>query len=164
MNNLFYELMYEKKTKRIMKILSVISKHSGLVTINDVVDALDVSKKTFLSDFEFLKKTLPKEYILEERENIISLTSPNNKPIQDYILELAKSSFIFQLMDNILHNRILTIHDAEDAMYISESSIRKRLAFYNKRLEEFNVSLSTYNINLVGSEIDIRFFLHSFYT
>ncbi|HIW21621.1 MAG TPA: helix-turn-helix domain-containing protein [Candidatus Dorea intestinavium] len=164
MNNLFYELMYEKKTKRIMKILNVISKHSGLVTINDVVDALEVSKKTFLSDFEFLKKTLPKEYVLEERENIISLTSPSNKPIQDYILELAKSSFIFQLMDNILHNRILTIHDAEDAMYISESSIRKRLAFYNKRLEEFNVSLSTYNINLVGSEIDIRFFLHSFYT
>lgn len=164
MNNLFYELMYEKKTKRIMKILSVISKYSGLVTINDVVDSLEVSKKTFLSDFEFLKKTLPKEYVLKERENIISLTSPSDKPIQDYILELAKSSFIFQLMDNILHNRILTIHDAEDALYISESSIRKRLAFYNKRLEEFNVSLSTYNINLVGSEIDIRYFLHAFYT
>lgn len=164
MNTLFYELMYSKKTKRQIQMLSIIESYSGPILFSELQAMLNVTNKTLLSDLLLLRETLPTGYELIERERLISIDCADGKSLQDYIHHLAMGSAIYQIMETILHNKVISIFDLEEKLSLSVSSIRKRILHYNKVLKPFHLELSSYNIELIGDEIDIRQFMFSFFT
>ncbi|MFV0362264.1 MAG: helix-turn-helix domain-containing protein [Suipraeoptans sp.] len=164
MNNLFYELIYDKKSKRMMKTLSEIDKRHGSITYTDLMSELGVTRKTLNTDVDFIMETLPDDFSLTIDGTTINIINNNSKQIQDYILEFAMDSAIFRIMENVLYDIPMNIHGLAEELFISESSIRKRIIYYNKIIKRFNVELSSYSIQLLGDEICLRYFLHAFFT
>lgn len=163
MRNFFYDLMYNKKQKRVMEILYDVDKNLGSISLEELYEALGITKKTLMTDLDYLKTHLPTSYTLQVKNDTLSIKTKTGMSLQLFIFDLAENSILYQLIQRLLINQSMNIHTLAEELFISESSLRNRIAHYNTILEKFSISISSYHIKFVGSEINIRLFLHIFY-
>lgn len=164
MNNLFYDLIYEKKTKRLLMILSALSKTDGSIKAIDLCELLDITKITLNTDIDNLINRIPEYIQLEYNGHELQLKCQAGYLVQDFLLEVAKDNVMYNLFKNILYNRKFKLHEIAEMHFSSEGSIRSRIEHYNKILKRFNLKLSFYEVDLIGDEINKRYFFHILFT
>lgn len=164
MDDLFFALQTDKQYKRQMLLLAYLKKIKKTVSVQELAKELKCTPPTLRKDLKDLNLKLPAHYHLnyQKREGV-RFTSPIGGSVDFAILALGKQSISFRIIENVFLNRVLTLHQVARQLFISESTLRKTITHVNRILKEFRLSLTSKNIDIIGSEVDIRYFFFSFY-
>ena len=164
MEKLFYKIMYDKRLKRSMVILEMLYKTKHDVTIKELEETLGISRNTVLTTLDFTKKIIPETLSLSINENNVKLHSEYNKSIDIIIIEIAKQTTSFQILEHAFLEKGLNVHELAEALFLSESTLRTRIKHINKTLKDFGCSLSFYDIKFIGDEVNIRYFAYVYFS
>nr|WP_278250475.1 helix-turn-helix domain-containing protein [Enterococcus hirae] len=85
------------------------------------------------------------------------------KTIDSIVMEIAKDTIVYKLIDEIYRGRIHSFQTATEQFHLSHSVLRKTIRHINKELKFYRLTLSTKQLDLLGNEADIRYFLFEFY-
>ena len=165
MERLFFLLQSEKQFDRQVRILTYLDMIQTSVSSTELARVVGCTTPTLRGDIKAINLNFPKELkiIAHTDSDGYKLASPKGISIFSYLMEIAQNTIVFQIIDNILHNRILSFQQAIDELYLSKSVLRKTINHMNTVLKSFNISISTINIDFIGDESDIRYFLYVFY-
>ncbi len=165
MENLFFVMQTDKQYKRQMRLLNYLKKVHSSVSITELSRELSCSAPTLRSDIKSLNLKMPENFVIkyQEREGV-TFTYPEWSSIDFCIMDLAKQSLSFQLIDNIFRQRNFSFLQAMEQLFISESTLRKTIHHMNQVLKEYQIAISPVDLQFTGRETDIRFFLFSFYS
>jgi Transcriptional antiterminator len=155
---LFYQLIYDKQFKRSMDILSILYKSNHDMTIKELEESLNSSRKTVLSTLETVKNLLPSKLSLEVTEKFVKFCNYSEESIDSMIIEIARQTISYQVLMHAFYDKQLEIHELAEELFVSESTLRIRMRHMNKVLSSFDCSLSFYNVSMNGSEANIRYF------
>jgi Transcriptional antiterminator len=164
MEKLFYKLIYDKQLKRSMNILEILYKAKHDITIKELEEILGVSKKTVTNILEFVNPLLPTTVSLSIVDKTIKLCNIDNQPIDVAIVELAKKSISFQVLEHAFLDKGFNIQEVAKKLFISESTLRARIRHMNKTLRLFDCSLSFYDVKFIGHEANIRYFAYTYFS
>lgn len=164
LEKLFYELISDKKVKRSLKIISILSNAKHEISLKSLEGMLEVTKKTLAVDLSEIQPILPKDYQLHISEKNISLRSKTNDSVEKVLIEIAKSTLTYKLLDSIFCNRYANIHDYSEHLYISVTSLKRKIIYINRVLEMFGCKISPYSMKMTGSEVNIRYFFYTFFS
>ncbi|MEG0732730.1 MAG: helix-turn-helix domain-containing protein [Vagococcus sp.] len=164
MNRLAYQLIVDKKIKRQIAILSVLSSQKYPATLEDLSEHIGASERTISNDIYQLIEIAPPEVKIKITPKIgITLVCDPSFLISDFILELAENNPVFEILDNLFNGVVETIEDYSERLFISESTLRQKLLVLKKVLREYQLELSLTPLALTGDEINIRCFFFSYY-
>lgn len=164
MNRLAYQLIVDKKVKRQIAILSVLSSQKYPATLEDLSEHIGASERTISNDIYQLIEIAPPEVKIKITPKIgITLVCDPSFLISDFILELAENNPVFEILDNLFNGVVETIEDYSERLFISESTLRQKLLVLKKVLREYQLELSLTPLALTGDEINIRCFFFSYY-
>lgn len=164
MENLHLKLVVGKKLKREIQILYLLAEQDQSISGKEIALRLNISLSTVLSDLENLKKTIPKNWAIEFKKNIgytLKIGEGINMP--NYVKEIFFSSPLFEIGIGIFNNILLSIHDWEEKIYVSESTLKRHLTVFKSILKEYKLKLVMNPINIVGNEANIRIFYFEFF-
>lgn len=164
MDNLFFRLQENKQFQRQILILQYLNKKDHPSTSKELSNVTKTSSPTLRSDIEALRQILPKEMAITFQKRIgYQLMVPRSPKIETIILDLAKHTPVFQLIDQYFRGRIRSLQSAAATLYSSQSRIRKIIKQLNKELQTYHLQWQTSPMKIQGSEADIRCFLFDFY-
>lgn len=164
MNNLFFKLQENKQVQRQILILQHLNKKHQPSTTQELIEITKTSPPTLRSDIEALRHLLSGEVriIFQKRVGYqLILKHPHN--LEALILDLAKHTPVFQLIDQYFHGRISSLQSVATTLYSSQSRIRKIIKQMNKELQIYRLQWRTTPMKIQGNEADIRCFLFDFY-
>jgi Transcriptional antiterminator len=161
---LFYQLIYDKQFKRSMDILAILYKSNYDMTIKELGELLNISRKTVLSTVETVKKLLPSTLSLEVTEKSVKFCNSSKESIDGMIIEIARQTISYQVLMNAFYDKQLEIHELAEKLFVSESTLRVRIRHMNKVLSDFDCNLSFYNVSMNGSEANIRYFYYIYFS
>nr|MBC9705082.1 helix-turn-helix domain-containing protein [Enterococcus sp.] len=126
MDNLFFRLQENKQFQRQILILQYLNKKDHPSTSKELSNVTKTSSPTLRSDIEALRQILPKEMAITFQKRIgYQLMVPRSPKIETIILDLAKHTPVFQLIDQYFRGRIRSLQSAAATLYSSQSRIRK---------------------------------------
>ncbi|WP_157455681.1 helix-turn-helix domain-containing protein [Carnobacterium maltaromaticum] len=164
MENLHLKLVVEKKLKREIQILYLLAEQDQSISGKEIALRLNISLSTVLTDLENLKKTIPKNWEIGFKKNIgytLKIGKGINMP--NYVKEILLSSPLFEIGIGIFNNELLSPHDWEEKIFVSESTLKRHLTVFKSILKEYKLKLVMNPINIVGNEADIRIFYFEFF-
>ena len=164
MEKLFYKLIYDKRLKRSMSFLEMLNKAKHHITIKELEEEFKISKKTVLTTLEYAATLLPPTLTLVESEKGIRLHNEGNQSIEVAIIDIAKRTLSYQIIEHAFFNLDLNISDLAEKIFVSESTIRLRIKHINKTLSLFGLKLSHYSVTMTGDEANIRFFYYTYFS
>jgi transcriptional antiterminator len=164
MDSLFFVLIENKQLKRQMQLLELLYDADGMVSINEISCQLGITRKTVINDVETLIDKLPEDiHIIRERRGCVKLLRQKDFSIEDFIRDLVKETVIYRILDSIFHGTKKNIKQWEKELFISNTSLRHKINYANRILKHFQLKLSSYTVELIGNEVDIRFFYYTFF-
>ena len=164
MEKLFYKLIYDKRLKRSITILEILYKAKHDVTIKELERVLDTTQKTVLSTIDYAKTLLPSSFSLSVDDRRVRLHSNGSQSIEAIIIEIAKKTLSYQIIENAFYDTELNIHTLAHKLFVSESTLRVRIKHINRMLATFKCRLSFYDINISGDEANIRYFYYTYFS
>ena len=166
MDNLFFRLTADKTLKRNIRLLKFLSlnNNSDVVPIDKIAQSLEISRETVISDIEILKERLPDGIqIIREKWVGVRLIWKKEISIEHYIAVMAKETVAYKILDSIFHGNKKNITEWEQELFISNTALRKQLKYFDRTLRDFKLRFSAYTIELIGDEVNIRYFYYVFY-
>ena len=165
METLFYRLLDDNRLKRSMNILEMLYKARQTVEISEMEERLRVSQKTVYSALDYVKTLLPDTatLVVTDKQVWIEQSDPTHT-IEDYIIEIAKTTIQYRLLRHLFYHGEMDICEVADLMYLSESTLRKRIRHINKVLSVFRLRISFSDVQLKGDETDIRYFFYEYFS
>jgi len=164
LKTLFYKLLYDKRIKRSIIILEMLYKANNDIAIKELEEQLSSSKKTILTTIDYLKTLLPAECSLSIIEKRVQLHNDSKQTMDRAIIEIAKQSISFQILEHAFLDKPMNIHELAKKMFVSESTLRTRIKHMNKTLDIFDCQLSFYDVKLLGDEVNIRYFGYAYFS
>ena len=146
-----------------MAILEVLYKTKSDISIKELAERLEVSKQTIVTTLEFLETLLPSTFSLCVTEKQVSLQNKINQPVDVAIIEIAKKTTSFQILEYAYLNKGLNIGELAERLFISETALRDRIKHINKVLKLFDCRLSSYEMKFIGDEAGIRYFVYHYF-
>lgn len=162
MNEIGYNLLSDASTKRKITILNILLESDSPVLISDLAEICEVSQKTLRRDAQALIELFPEALVLENATIFLS-TSSNTNPILNYIEEEVRNNILFSIVEDTFYARSETIDYLSEKFYISESTLRKHLSILKDVLEDFDLTLNLSPIEILGDEVNIRYFYFHFF-
>lgn len=165
LNTLFFLLQNNKQLKRQIEMLKFLNTSSEGISSYELATHLGCTKPTVYDDIKLLNAEFSKNIqITKKGSNGYILLLPEDQSIETFIVQLIQKTSVYQIIDNIFHNRIYSMQEAEDTLFISKAVLRRTINYMNHVLQDFNIHISTVKIDLVGDESHIRLFLFHFYS
>jgi len=150
--------------KRSMRILEILYKTKHTITIKELEEVFQISRSTVLSTLKFIKSLLPDTLALNVTEKKVSLCNYTNQSIEVVLIDIAKQTIPFQVLEHVFFDGKLTIRELAEKLFISESTLRIRIAHMNTTLATFKCNLSFYDVKLFGDETNIRYFFYTYFS
>ncbi len=164
MNDLFCRLQENKQLKRQLLLLHYLKKKKSPSSTRSLAEITKTSLPTVRSDIEALIYLLPKEAtIIYTKKRGYQLMLSCSCNVETIILEIAKRTPVFQMIDQYFRGQTHTLRSAAAHLYSSESRVRKIIRQMNKVLTLYHLHWHTATMTLQGNEADIRCFLFDFY-
>lgn len=164
MKELSYELLLNPSEKRKVIILSSILEAEYDVSLSELASNCNVSIKTIKRDLDSLLEDLPNTLLLKENSLVSLEQFCNRDSITEYINLLMQDNVLFSIIERNFHGKPETIESVAEIFFLAESTVRKYLTVLKKILKGYGLSLSLSPIELVGSEINIRYFYFQYFS
>lgn len=163
MDNLFFLLSEDRKTKRYIQILKYL-KHQKTVATDVIANELELNRGTVTNDLSELQNILPDGIdLIQDFRKGYRLEYSTDNSIDYYITKLCRSTPVYKIIDTLLQKDKISISELANEVFLSESVVYRRISYMNKILKSYRISISTHMLEFVGDEADIRCFLFAFY-
>ncbi|HDR3451567.1 hypothetical protein BTT_59240 (plasmid) [Bacillus thuringiensis serovar morrisoni str. 4AA1] len=156
--------IHDKPTYRKIFILSTLDNGQKLISAQTLANELNCSIRTITNDISQLKKEIPKKW---EIIGIITKGYVLKKPVNDSIYPIfysyIKESNITKIMTGIFNNKIYSLEKWSQLLYANKLTLKQNLNYHNKLLQKIELKFKFRSVQLVGKELNIRFYYHKFF-
>ena len=164
MDDLGYSLLVDKSLKRKVNIISMLLEAVTPLSVETIAQHLGVTNKTTQQDIDYLIERFPNNITLLTYNNNLSLfKKKNNVALIEYLNELTQENPLFFVIETIFNGEKYTIYDFTDKLFISESTFKKQLSLLSEVLSHYNLTLSISPIDIIGNEINLRYFYFQYF-
>lgn len=164
MNDLGYKLLVDKTLKRRVNILSKLSESPYPLSLEVIRKLSNSSIITLQSDIKYLIETFPNDFCLEEFNNSQSLCKLNTcRTISYHMNFLIRDSPLFFIIENLFNGKKENLSYYSDNLFIAESTLRKYLNTLKEVLKDYHLTLSLNPLELIGKEINVRYFYFHYF-
>lgn len=164
MNRLAYRLIVDKKIQRHVDILKILDSLEHPISLSKLSQMAEVSERTLSTDISTLMKLAPAEVTITLTvKNDVSLSCEPEFSISNFMWKIAENEPIFEILADLFQGRFESVKSYTRRLFLSESTLRKKLRLLKTILREYNLDLSLSPLSLVGDEISIRIFFFSYY-
>lgn len=164
MNRLSYQLITDKKVKRQIDILSLLSSTKAPVTIEELSDEIGASERTISADLKDLVSKLPPEVKLDIFPKVGAILNwKTSYLLSDFITELSGNNPIFEIVEQLFHGSEKSLEEYAEELFISDITLKRKLLILKKSLKQFKLGLRLNPVQITGNEINIRCFFFSYF-
>lgn len=165
MDKLHFDLITDKRIKRVVSILGILSLEKFPLTFEELALKLSISVQTIITDIKYIQAILPDEVRVRSTRKVgVLLEVEKGFIITEYIDSISQSSLLFELITQIFNGEKHSFLVWSDKLYISEMSLKRYIKVLKEKLIEFNLSISLNPLNLIGREVDIRYFYYTYFS
>ena len=153
------DLVTDKKTIRTIQLIYLLADTSDMVTMEDLAEELNVTKKTIKNDLVSLAEFVPtmNEFIQIKKETII-FNRNSESTIEEVLAKMLNKQPLFFLLRALLEGEEYSLKEWSEQIWVSERTLRRFLPQLKKVLKSYNLSLQIAPyFSLIGNENDIRF-------
>lgn len=165
MDSLAYDLLIDNKVKRIVKILTILLEDSNPIPIGLLAQKLNITQRTLQLDITNIIATIPNNVQLITYNSLPSIkkTQNNDLGITNYLNDILLGNPLFIIIESIFNGEIYDSSHFSEHLYISESTVKNYLFILKKVLKSYNLTLSYSPIDILGNEIEIRYFYFQYF-
>lgn len=164
MNRLSYQLIIDKRIKRQISIMSILSIAKYPVTFEELSEKIGVTERTLSDDVKNLIDQLPEEIEIQLIPKVgINLVWKSSYLLSDFISKLADNNPIFEIIENLFLGVEKNVEDYASHLFLSESTLKKKLSILKKVLKTYYLDLSLRPLKIIGSEFNIRGFFFAYF-
>ncbi|MFV0394254.1 MAG: helix-turn-helix domain-containing protein, partial [Coprobacillaceae bacterium] len=165
MNQLFFSLIRDNKTKREIELLTILSKNE-VITIQELAETIGVSSRSITNDLRFIEQELKDVLHIERfKRGGIKLIWDHSNSIEHTISILAMNTLSFRLIDGLFQGMEMSVEEWAEYLYASKITMYRTIDHVSKIMETYHCSIEKGSIvKFGGEEINIRFFLYVFYS
>ncbi|MGX7419398.1 helix-turn-helix domain-containing protein [Carnobacterium gallinarum] len=163
MKRFFDRMSYRKVT-----LLRILSSESRVFSLNELVEYLNISKKTLVKSLVVLQDEIFEEgypdSLIEKSNQGYFMGLVDTIAIKKIELNYLKSSTLFQLYNEIFNGDFRDITEFSLRHYLSYTSVYNRINESQNVLSSFKLQFGFNGTSiLIGSELQIRYFYFKFY-
>lgn len=164
MNRLAYQLITDKRVRRQIDILSILSATKAPVTLEELSDEIMISERTIAEDIKDLISKLPQgvELVVFPKVGAV-LNWKTSYLLSDFISEISENNPIFEIVENLFHGVEENVEEYADRLFISDITLKRKLIILKKELKKFKLGLQFSPLRITGNEINIRCFFFSYF-
>lgn len=164
MNDLSYSLLVDKSLKRKVTILSMMLEASSPIPLETISHRLRVTQKTTQQDITFINEQFPDTIKLLIYNGVPSLHKiSDNHLITNHLNTLVENNPLFFVIESIFNGNTHDSYYYSDKLFISDSTLKKHLSILRSVLEHYSLTLSTSPIDIIGNEMNIRYFYFQYF-
>ncbi|WP_187121197.1 helix-turn-helix domain-containing protein [Listeria booriae] len=162
MNHFFLQLIAEKKVRRQIKVLQKIYDAKFPITVDEIAEDLDISKRTLSRDIKDIEHSFPEQEVLE-LNTVYGYSIDHSHYVDDLIARISEESPLLLIVNGVFQEEFKSIDEWADELFISTSTLHRYLTYLKKLLKEFKLYLSLTPIAFLGDEVNIRHFFFNFF-
>ncbi|GEM_PF-3391593 len=164
MDKFIAHLIQDKSLIRQLYILKILLNSDEVKSSKDLSQDLKCTSRTIINDISQLKQTLPDNW------DIISIKSKGYLLIQDFrsdfsqiIIPYLINSALYKIILSIFNRRYYSLEKWAQLLYQDKITLKKNLNKFSEVLNNFTLNFKFKTINLVGQELNIRYFYIMFF-
>lgn len=159
--------LLENSEKRQLAILSILYKKKSWRTVQSLAENLNCSVDVIYKDIYhiniFASENNLELTILKQKTKGVYLEVASHHPLNLFKSVTVKNSIGFKLLDFIFQNNSLTIALLTEHLFISKSTIYRKLREIETMFKKKNIMFNYSTFELSGSELTIREFFFDLY-
>jgi len=139
--------------KRHMHLLEYLNRQRREVSLEDIVDALEVSKKTILSDFAYFDEEFQKLFFISTSETGgYRLFYRYGYNIKTCYKAIYKKSLTIQFVAKLFFKPGRKIKDWAHELYLSENTIYRMIKQFNEAFSDIDIHIITNEVSIQGAK------------
>lgn len=153
-------------TIRKIHILEALNESDRIIPSEELADQLQCTSRTIKNDISQIKQKLPRNWrVLGVSSRGYVLKKKPEDKISHAIAPYLKQSEIYKIIRGIYDYKRYTLVKWAQLLYLDQLSLKKMLTEFTKTLNYFELNFNFKTLQLVGEELNIRYFyIVLFYT
>lgn len=164
MNDLSHSLLVDKSIKRKVTTVTMLLETTTPIPVETIAHYLGVTIKTAHQDIEYLTERFKNDItLLSYNNNLALFKKSTNLALTECLHELIQDNPLFYVVESIFNGKRYTILDFADKLFISESTFKKQMTLLNEVLKQYGLTLSNNPVDIIGSEVNLRYFYFQYF-
>ena len=156
-------LLLSKKQRRQLQLLEILIKEKRWFHLKELAKQLDCTERSLKEDLSNLRSTFD-EFLIESSTNGIKISYEDSVGLEVIYHHFFKESQAFALIEYLFFNKDVSNEYICRKFDLSYQSFYRLIRTINQKLQtKYNVKIDLKPLNLVGDEIDVRFFYAQYF-
>ncbi|MDH6365090.1 hypothetical protein M2139_002037 [Enterococcus sp. PF1-24] len=159
------EIILSTAMHRRIELLNILSTAKSWLHLDKLARAVDASKKTVMSDCQYLEDRWPHILTIEtSKKDGVRLLEANNRSVHDIYVEMIRESTTFSLLEGVFFEPNRSSEYWEKKLFLSASSLYRATGKLNNALQNRNMELNRSPFQLVSEDERVaRYFFSSYF-
>ncbi|WP_257144666.1 helix-turn-helix domain containing protein [Bacillus cereus] len=146
-------------TIRKIHILEALNESDRIISSDELADQLQCTARTIKNDISQIKQNLPKNWrLLGVSSKGYVLKKKPEDTISHAIAPYLKQSEVYNIIQGIYDHKKYTLVKWSQLLYLDKLTLKKILNKFTKTLNDFELNFNFRTLQLVGEELNIRYF------
>ena len=156
-------LLLSKKQRRQLQLLEILIKEKRRFHLKELAKRLDCTERSLKEDLSNLRSTFD-DFIIESSTNGIKLSYEDSVGLEVIYHHFFKESQDFALIEYLFFHKDVSNEYICRKFDLSHQSFYRLIRTINQKLQtKYNIKIDLKPLNLVGDEIDVRFFYAQYF-
>ena len=156
-------LLLSKKQRRQLQLLEILIKEKRWFHLKQLAKRLDCTERSLKEDLSNLRSTFD-DFLIESSTNGIKLSYEDSVGLEVIYHHFFKESQAFALIEYLFFHKDVSNEYICRKFDLSHQSFYRLIRTINQKLQtKYNVKIDLKPLNLVGDEIDVRFFYAQYF-
>ena len=150
-----------KQDSNLITLIEILFK-KGKSTFFQLQDRLSINPRTLTSLIQYGNSIFSPIRIDKNSAGIISLDIPSRYSLAYCYKKILENSIEFNILETLFFEQI-TYNDLSDKMYVSRSTLRRKILKINKTFVNLDIQINLKNLQIEGNEVSIcNFYIYFF--
>ena len=155
--------LLSKKQRRQLQLLEILIKEKRWFHLKELAKRLDCTERSLKEDLSNLRSTFD-DFLIESSTNGIKLSYEDSVGLEVIYHHFFKESQAFALIEYLFFHKDVSNEYICRKFNLSHQSFYRLIRTINQKLQtKYNVKIDLKPLNLVGDEIDVRFFYAQYF-
>ncbi|WP_242321439.1 helix-turn-helix domain containing protein [Bacillus cereus group sp. BfR-BA-01354] len=164
MDKMLQNLIHNKSDLRKISILKILIDANEIVSSYDIAKKLNYTNRTIINDISELKTQIPKNWYIESvASKGYRLKKPLIENVSIVIRGYLVNSALYKILLAIFEGKYYSLEKWSQLLFLNRTTLRKLLTSFKKILNIYNLDWDYKEVQLLGDELNIRYFYCIFF-